>query len=259
MGALILDTGDYKVGKTIFACTFPKPLLLINFDNGFASVKTTKDKTGKRIVEDIDQIADVKFYKEKIASLDFRTTMGGTTAPAHTREALEVLNDYNKVMTAVANGAFPPEEPIKFKTMVIDSLTSMFRMWKEAILAMNNISSLRIPDYGTLESQLFSVFIPGMKALINEGILDYIILIDHIQMDKDEITGTIQEFPIGPSQNQGRALGKEFDEIYRQVVESGDKYLLRTKGKVGFLQVGSRHNVPDRTEAHFKNIEQYLK
>lgn len=237
---LILLVGDYKKGKTVSACTFPKPLLFLDFDDGFTSVKTTKGKDGKMVVEDVDKIDVVSFYKARHVNLEFKTAekadFARSIAPAHVAQSAEIITQYNKVIEDLFSG-----EP-KYKTLVIDSLTTMFRIWKEAILSYNKIPQLRIADYGTLEGILFGQFIPTLKSL-HKTKVENIILIDHEMMDKDELSGKILEFPIGPSRQMGKELGKEFDEIWRQTIDGGE-YVWRTKPS-GFFTAGSRMNIPD--------------
>jgi len=248
---LILLCGEYKTGKTVSACTFPKPMVFFDFDDGFKSVINVKDKQGNLVVPDYDKIDVVKFFRPTAAALDFTTDMGkgAGIAPKHTKDSLELLNTYN----ATVNGLFTSDNPPK--TLVIDSLTSMFRLWKYALLAKNNIPSLRIPDYGTLEGVLFGQFIPTLKALSQR--IPYIILIDHLLMDKDEISGRVMEFPIGPSRQQGKDLGKEFDEIWLQKEEGSDR-VWRTRRHI-FFQAGSRLNLPDPIKpATYATLQRYL-
>lgn len=253
---LILLVGEYKTGKTVSSCTFPKPLLYLDFDDGLSSVYNAKDKLGKKIVEDTDKIKHISFYKNESNDLTFRTAQekGGMVggAPPHTKASVDVMKQYNQTIKDLENGIHG-----EIQTVVIDSLTAMFRMWKEALMATNGIPALRIADYMTLEQVLFNQFIPTLKTLHKK--IPYIILIDHVMMDKDEISGRIIEFPVGPSQNMGKALGKEFDEIWYQQVEGGDSYLWRTR-KFGFFQAGSRLALPDPIKpATFQELSKYVK
>ena len=125
-------------------------------------------------------------------------------------------------------------------------------------MRMNNISSLRIPDYGTLENVLLSQFIPSLKSLVGTGKLEYVILIDHIEVEKDEVTGRLMEYPIGPSRNMGKNLGLHFDEIWRQQQEGGE-YVWRTK-RAGLFQAGSRLDLPEVIKpATFQTLDAILK
>ena len=50
-------------GKTVSACTWPKPLLLIDFDDGFESVKHAKNKLGQLIVPDWKEVTIIILNK----------------------------------------------------------------------------------------------------------------------------------------------------------------------------------------------------
>ena len=272
---LILLCGNYKSGKTVSAATFPKPLLYEDWDCGFSSVQNVRDKTGKLLILDQQDITVIPFYRQQVYDLMFQTDIGSKSAPLHTMEAPVLLKQHNDIIKSLAkDGCYIPElsilteeqqervkglvSGIKYKTLVIDSLTTMFRVWKEMILRMNNISTLRIPDYGTLETILLGQFIPGLKSLLATGKLEHIILIDHIDMDKDEVSGMLMEFPVGPSRNMGKIIGLQFDEIWVQKKEGFD-YVWRTK-PTGLFQAGSRLDLPELIKpATYQTLEVILK
>lgn len=259
LAKVILVVGDYKTGKTVSACTFPRPALLLDWDNGFTSVKYTTNKDGSLVVPDWGDITLVEFYKESAHNLEFKTEFapkgGGSSAsgkPSHVSEAPTLVAKYNELMKSLyKDNTWDGKGP--FKTVIVDSLTTMFRIWKEAILFYNNIPALRIPDYGTLEGILLGQFMPTVKSLP----VEWVVLVDHIDMDKDELTGAIIEFPVGPSRSMGRGIGKEVDEIWRQREEAG-QYVWRTR-KSGFFQAGSRLNLPDPIPANFRDLEKFLR
>ncbi len=255
---IILIVGDYKTGKTVSSCTFPKPLLLLNLDNNEGmSIKTAKDAKGELVVKDQENITSIHFYKSGYNDMVFKTASDmdfkRPSAPSYVAQSKETVDKINTVFSTIYNnkGIY---EGKQYKTLVVDSLTSLFRRWKEALMFVNSIPQLRIQDYGTLENVLYGQFIPSLKSL--QQFIPYIILTDHEMMDKDELSGRIMEFPIGPSQNMGKGIGKEFDEIWRQKVE-GNKYVWRTR-KDGLFQAGSNLSLPDPIESTFNNLLPYL-
>lgn len=242
--------GESFTGKSVSAATFPKPMKYLDYDGGFESVKNTKDVRGNLIVPDWSEIEVITMAKRTVQDLSFVTDKGKGVgvSPQHVNEAPEIVKLFNDQMHMIEVGEK------KYQSLVIDSLSSVFRNWKEAVLKSNNIPSLRIADYGTLEGVLLSQFIPTLKALY----VPYIILIDHVELEKDEITGQLIEYPIGPSRNMGRNLGKEVDELYRQKVEGND-YVWRTR-KTGFFQAGSRLSVPETIKpATFQELSKFIK
>ena len=251
---LILIVGAPFTGKTISACTFPKPMKYFDFDHGIESIYHAKDEFGKLIVSEPDKIEIVKFYSEEVYDLNFKTAkesdfkLGG--APPHTKTSVSIMQKYNEELKKVFDN--PP------LTLIIDSATTMFRVWIDTILYTNNIPALRIADYKTLSGILFRQFIPTLHMLsTSKGI--WVIVIDHEIADKDELLGTISEFPIGPSANMGRELPKEFDEVWRQRVENS-KYVWRTRKHGLFVGAGSRLHLPDPiSPATYQELDKLLK
>lgn len=251
---LILIVGAPFTGKTISACTFPKPMKYFDFDHGMESIYHATDSTGKLIISDPDKIEVIKFYSEEVYNLNFKTAkeadfkLGG--APPHTKISVSIMQKYNDELKKVFDNS-----P---KTLVIDSATTMFRVWIDALLYTNNIPALRKGDYKTLSGILFRQFIPTLHMLSTSKNI-WVIVIDHEIADKDELVGTISEFPIGPSANMGRELPKEFDEVWRQRVEN-DKYIWRTRKHGLFVGAGSRLHLPDPIEpATYQRLEELLK
>ena len=251
---LVLSVGEPKTGKTVSACTFPKPILFLDFDKGFESVRNARDVKGNLIVPEHSQCTVVEFIKEGYFDLDFKTELKGSVAPMHTNAARPILEKFNEVMKSVAtDGVY---NGVQYKTLVIDSLTAMFGIWKDMILNMNKVSHLRIQDYDTLDALLFRQLVPSLKA-INKKI-PYVILINHVAMDKDEVSGRVSEFPVGPSNRMGKALGKEFDEIWIQKVDGADRVWKTTKD--GLLNAGSRLHLPETIKpATFNTLESIFK
>lgn len=252
---LTLLIGEYKTGKTVSSCTFPKPLIFLDWDMGFTSVSNTYTPKGQKVIENQEGITRIEFVKEGYFDLDFKTSLTGSTAPVHTQAVPAMLQKFNEVMKSLAkDGCYDGKGP--FKTLVIDSLTAMFLVWKDMILNMNRVPHLRVQDYDTLESLLFRQLMPSLKAI--NKMIPYTILINHIDMDKDELSGKIMEFPVGPSKNMGKKLGRAFDEIWIQKIESGERVWRTTKD--GLLNAGSRLNLPEIIKpATFDTLEGVMK
>jgi len=243
--------GESFTGKSVSAGTFPKPMLYLDYDGGFESVKNAKGKDGKLVVLDWEKIDVVEMKKQTVQELSFVTDMGrggSGVPPKHVHESPEIIKKFNDIMHSLE------KNEKGYKTLVIDSLSSVFRNWKETLMKINNIPALRIVDYGTLEGVLLGQFLPTLKALS----LSFIVLIDHVELEKDEMTGQLLEYAVGPSRNMGRNLPKDIDEFYRQKVEGGD-YVWKTK-KTGFFQAGSRLSMPETIKpATFQELSKYLK
>lgn len=255
---ITLLIGEYKTGKTVSACTFPKPLLFLDWDGGFTSVEHTTLPNGKKVVEGIDQITHIQFIKEGYHNLDFKTTLQGSVAPEHTSAIPAMIQKFNATLKSLAIDRCVEIDGVKkgpFQTLVIDSLSAMFLIWKDMILNMNKVPHLRIQDYDTLESLLFRQLSPSLQALGKK--IPYIILINHTDMDKDEMTGRIMEFPVGPSKAMGKKMGRLTDEIWIQKVDGAERVWRTTKD--GLLNAGSRLHLPSEIKpATFQTIEGIL-
>jgi hypothetical protein len=201
-----------------------------------------------------EQIKIIKFEKEKAYRTSFKRDLSGGTAPQYTFEALKLMNKFDDIIQGMGAGKGIDGDGVQYRTVIIDSLTSMYRIWKQTILCQEKQSILQIPDYGTLEAMLYALFIPSVKALP----VDFTIFIAHIELEKNEVDGRTIEYPKGPSRNQGKALGAEFSEVWRQE-ERGNKYYWRTKKGVNLMPVGSRLHLPDMTESNFKALAEVVK
>jgi hypothetical protein len=256
MGKVISIVGKPKTGKTVSACTFPKPAIMLDFDRGFDSAKAAKHKDGSLVVPDWDKVTVIEFYKKQQVDLSFKSNAiakGGVPSgvPDSALGANDVIIKYNETMKLLF------EKKIDgYQTLIIDPLTSMFRIWKEAVLSTNNIMELRRGDYLTLEGIIANQFIPNLKAL--SDVIPYIILIDHEDFDATEKGDIISEFPVGPSKNMGKNLSEFLDELWR-MEQVNDEYRWRTKRHGLFIGCGSRSNLPDPINpAEFKSLKGLL-
>ena len=80
---IILWCGKYMSGKTVGACTFPKPMLYLDCDGNFTSVLTTRDVKGNLVVPDTNQITRVSLIRTSVSNMNFQTVQTGSIPPAH--------------------------------------------------------------------------------------------------------------------------------------------------------------------------------
>jgi len=265
MALIVAIVGKPKTGKTVSACTFPKPIAIMDWDRGALSATTAKDKSGKLIIPDNNQIIPIEMYKKSFAPLSFKSfTMNKGNIPSgrpeYTEGAPDVMTKHNAIMNELGNnGGCYVKEGVKygpFQTLIIDPLTQMFRIWKDSILFENNVMDFRRGDYLTLEGVLFNQFIPTIKAMAD--VIPYIVLIDHEDFDADEKGNIINEFPVGPTKNMGKMLSEAFDEVWRMEVVN-ESYKWRTRKHGNFIGAGSRLALPDPiTPATFQELQKYL-
>lgn len=262
MLALIADKP--KKGKSVFAGTFPQPMLYLEFDvNGAESINNARDKKGELIVKDASGIHIESFIRSKVYDMDFTTLTQKMAAPVEAEGAIELTTKLNLLLKELdENKGYITVDGVKkgpFKTLVVDSLTSMFDVWLYSILATNNKGNMDIPDWMTIKRRLFGVFLPAMRTL--EQYIPYILHITHINSDTDDITGRTTLQPVGPSKPTGQIMGKDYDAIW-QLEQKGGVYSLRTKVDGGGLKLecGDRYHLPELiTPAHFRELEKHLK
>ena len=254
-GGLILITGDPGSGKTVSACTFPKPALMLDFDDGFKSAKNAKDASGNLIVGDHAEVHVEKFVVEEVYPLNFVTEQSGKKAPDYTKESVRYMDSWNKWAVELAkDGCITGSDGTKkgpFKTLIIDPISAMFLVWEDLIMNINKVSSIRKQDYKTLTGLLYKQFIPTLRKI--QQTVPWIVLTNHIVMIEDENAVTL-EFPVGPSKAMGRSIARAFDEVWKQERE-GNKYIWRTLPHGKFKVARSRTDLKDRIPATFESLK----
>lgn len=265
---LILIVGAPKTGKTVSACTFPKPMLVLDYDDGLTSIQYATDSSNNLVVTEQDQIYSVDFNINSNFPLYLKTPeksdFDKLKAPDYTKNSIDLISKYNKIIDELFKDQCIPSEFIgqpagkrigPFKSLVIDPLSTVFRIWSEAIINFNRIPALRLADYKTLDGILFGQFLPTLKSLKTK--IPWIICINHEATNNDQATGIITEFPVGPSDNMGRIMGKDFCAILRSRYENG-KFIWRTKPHGRFASAGSRINLSDNIEANYESIRKVI-
>jgi len=238
---IILLVGDPKTGKTVSSCTFPKPLLLLDFDDGAKSIRQLPE-----VVKEQDKIDVETFKNNRVHTLSFNSSNRGNSAPAHTIGAGAHVTKMNKLLKEI--------KPGDYSTIIVDSLTAMFRVWKQNILLANRQMALQLQDYGTLEVVFFDQFLASLKALP----IDNVILISHTTYERDDVSGKILEFPVGTSRQMGKNLPAAFDEVWTQKVQ-GANYTWNTRKTGLFIGAGSRLNLPPQLPALYSELEKHMK
>jgi len=191
--AKLLLIGDPGDGKTVFSCSFPTPLLLLDFDGKADSAALFYRKDTQRL-DDID----VRAYSANLVT--------------------DPIAELNKL---IDTELIPQQTSGKlaYKTIVIDSVTTFSRAVLNHIILTNpgvkRTSSKQglqpcLADYGVLKRE-FSKLIPGLLSLDCN-----IIFTAHMDTQKDELTGELIRGPLmdGAFSNQLSIYFKEVWRIY---------------------------------------------
>lgn len=243
---LIILCGDYMTGKTVSACTFPKPMKYIDYDGKFMSATTAKNPDGTLVNPDWKEIEVVSMLENSGQhDLDFKFSLDAKAAPSFAKGVLAINTKWNEQTKEIY------DNPGKYKTIVVDSLSRMFRVWKNLLMVTNNIPNPRPGDYIFLEGQLDKWF-----STMQDMPVDFVVLTSHEAIEKDDLTGEIKEFPLGLSYNLGKAMGRYTNELYHQMVEQ-DKHIWYTKKK-GRFNAGSSLSLPSPIPATYQELKKYL-
>ena len=257
---LLLIIGKPFKGKSVSSLSFPRDTVVFDFDGGMASTLKALDKDGTPLIKEANRVHPITFTRDEFYTLEFKTAQEkGSVMPEFVRQAPKLIEKFNRALKElVTTGSVTVDtgEVVTPTTIVFDTLTEMFRVWKEMVLFINKLPSLRISDWGTLENLFFSQFIPSLRILQKR--VPYIIVNTHQTVDKDDLTSRIEEIATGCSANKSRELNKVFDEAW-QMDRDGDAYVWRTK-QTGTLQIGTRTNLPEVIKpATFSTLETIFK
>lgn len=199
----ILVYGNSGAGKTCFAAGFPYPMLYLDFD-------------GK-----VDSAA--AFYREDKERLD-----GIDVRDLSLRMSSDPIEEFSNIISELSKQE--ASNALAYKTIVLDSLTTFSSLCLKHIVKSNpgikRTSSRQgvqpgLQDYGILRRE-FERLIPGLL-----GLKANIVMLGHIDTNKDELTGEIVRGPLLDG-SFAKSLPIYFKEVYRAFVDK-DEHLLQTK------------------------------
>ena len=233
-------------GKTTAACTAPGPVGVIDFD-----YKLHKMDNIKHLLQN-GQVIQIPI-NQPLSMMGLRrlATAKHETAKDLVQQRPQGYLDFVDVMEALEKDC--TWGGVKLKTVVIDSYTSLQEHLKRMIMAANSKSSMTLPLYGVLLSNLEEVNNTLVRMPIN------VIVVAHEKADKNELIGNITYKAMVEGQMADK-IGKDFEEIYfMQKVISGDgakataKYEMMTLGD-SMRSARTSHNLPAIVEPDFSKI-----
>lgn len=225
----VLIYGNSGVGKTCAACSWPTPILYLDFDNKVDSAAAFYSADKKRLEEIEVRDLSAKLDQDPI------------------EELLRIID--KELIPQQKAGA------MKYKTLVVDSLTT-FSAAVLAHIVKTNPGVKRVitkqgqqpgmQDFGILKRE-FARLIPGILSLPMN-----VIMLAHIKVDRDETTG---ELVRGPHMDGSFAseLPVYFKEVYRMYVE-GKKYLAQTQSDVRYNCRTQIPRLPETIELKYDNL-----
>lgn len=228
-------------GKTVFAASFPTPMLYLDFDNKIDSAAL--------------------FYKndvERLKAIDVRQLIRSNNPAA--------LTPYQQMEKIMKEELIPQEATgqMNFKTLVIDSISAFSTATLDQILKSNpGIAGVMTaqgkmpaqPHYGVLLRE-FTKLIPALLDLPNVNV----VMCAHIETYKDPNTGMIIRAPMMDG-SFSEKLPQYFKEVWHTYVDDKGKFMAQTKADTKFSCLRSQiKGLPNplNIENGYKELEKYL-
>ena len=208
--------GDAGTGKTCLAASFPGPIEYWDFDSKLTSAVRYLPSIGK--AEQLQQIDVYQFgglpVKERIPAWEARSRL--------------------------IDAAVAAKQPLHFKTLVLDSLTMFSYFLMEDYVNRSQLGIKRAAN--SYSQQDYGIFASHMTRILT-GILTLkanVVVIGHIDTDKDENTGMIVRKPLVTGQKIAPLLPAWFEDVYVARVDKDGKRFLQTQPADGYMARGQR-------------------
>lgn len=227
----VMVYGNSGAGKTVFASSFPGPIYFCDFDGKISSAASYLSKNNP------DKIKEIEFddFTDKTKAKGLRPY----------QSFLKKLEELEKDTKAG-----------KYKTVVIDSLTTLSDAMMEEIMASNPGIKGPVPGVPGMQHYLLLSF--QFKQLIKRllAMPCNVVMLGHIKVDKDEVTSRIVYRPMlsGQLPEQIPIL---LEEVYRAYVETKDgktSYLAQTQAAGGYVARTQKQNIPSIIELKYESI-----
>lgn len=223
--------GDSGVGKTVLAAQFAKlgPVEYWDFDNKISSAVTFMQKQGQEAL-----LSEIDVYQFGNLPLTERI-------PAFEKR------------TQIIDAAIKLKKPQAFKTLVIDSITTLSHYLMEDYIFRSQ-TGLKRPLPGVNGLQDYSLYEKHMTRLL-AGLLAQpfnVVVLGHVDIDKDDSTGQISRKPLCAGQQLAKKLPIWFEEVYVAAVKpDGSRYLITqpVNGYIARCQRGYPKEIPMSFEA----------
>lgn len=224
----LLIYGNSGAGKTCTAAGFPYPMLYMDFDGKVDSAA-----------------AFYKNDKERLENIDVRDLSAKMSS--------DPIEEFIKIIGELAKQEKSGE--LQYKTVVLDSLTTFSSLTLKHIVKTNpgikrNASKQGmqpgLQDYGILRRE-FERLITGLLGLDCN-----VVMIGHIDTNKDELTGEIVRGPLLDG-SFAKSLPIYFKEVYRAFVDK-DTHLLQTKSDRKYSCRSQIPGLPDPCPASYEEL-----
>jgi len=223
--------GDSGTGKTCFACGFPVPIYVFDFDQKISSAS--------------------RFYSAdsaRLEAIDFDSyAKGALESPSMPFiRKLHELEDQ--------------KDSLVYKTIILDSLTTFYDRLMEAIIKANPGFKRTAPGVPTLQE--YGIATSHFKGYITRllALKANVIITAHCATNKDELTGAIKYEPLLPGK-LASWLPIVFQEAYRTFTKSTQgktEYFSQTKATYNYLARTQLPGLPDPIKSVYSSVEKFL-
>lgn len=233
----VLAFGNSGSGKTCFAAGFPYPILHLDFDGKVDSAALFHKADPDRLAN-----IDVRELKQQLL-------MNPTANPI------------TELMAIISKELIPAQKTgLKFKTLVLDSITTFSSLTLNHILLTNpgikrNMSAQGaqpgLQDYGILKRE-FAKLIPGLLSLDCN-----VVMLGHIDTTKDELTGELVRGPLMDG-SFAKELPIYFKEVWRTYVDEKGVHRAQTKADSRFACRSQIPGLPSPLELKYSELAKYI-
>lgn len=199
----LLLLGESGAGKTVLASSFPTPIKYFDFDMKVSSAAKYHSADKERLSQiDVEQYSNLPL-------------------PQRMATFLKSVKEIEKLQHE--------GKPLPFKTLVVDSLTTLTNAILEDYKKVSQLGIKRaladvnaMQDYQLLQIHLTQL-ITGLLSLKAN-----IVIIGHTQLEKDETTGAMKNSILMPGQLAYK-LPIYFEEVYLLKVNAKGERVLQTQ------------------------------
>jgi AAA domain len=223
----LLVYGDSGTGKTCFAAGFPTPIEIHDFDGKANSAayffKNDADRLSK---------IDVRQYSK---------------LPKERRIA-----EWERRLVEIAQMA-NMNQPLPFKTLVIDSLTTLVSSILDDYIYRSQ-TGIKRPVVGMNSQQDYGLLDKHMQQILSALLaLDAnVVFVGHITTEKDELTGSLSKKPFMAGKFADK-LPMYFEEVYVSKVSNDGKYILQTQSD-SYHKCRTQRGLPKEIPAQFSSL-----
>lgn len=229
----VLAYGNSGSGKTVFACGFPGPIYVFDFDGKISSAANFYKGTPQLDLIEYDA------YTPKVGEPTDRPFVRYNTK----------LVELEKL---AKEGKFP------YATVVLDSLTLYAdQMLKEIVIQNPGLKRQESPtvkltclqDYMILSSHFKNMLVRLLQLPCN------VVVSAHIQTNKDDLTGEIHREPLLPGKLPA-FLPVMFEEVYRTYKEKD--HMAQTQTSVQYNARSQIRGLPPTIKLEYAELLKYL-